>query len=172
MGDIVQALPVQAGYVNDFAAKLSPSNVAQLEAFLKEHEEKTGYAFYVVIVPDMEGLSDEAYVEQLNEAWGLGENHLLILIALDESILRISTGEGLKSLYPDSLLDVVKNDMIASLSLNQFDQAVLQGVGRLVGLPAEQGKAPETPSAGVPWRLVLLGGIIALSLVLYFFFLA
>lgn len=170
-----QALPVQAGYVNDFTAKLSPNNVAQLEAFLKDHDEKTGHAFYVVIVQDMEGQSDEAYAQQLTESWGLKDSHLLILIALDESILRISVGNALTELYPDALLEGVKNDMITLLAQGLFDQAVSQGVSRLVGLPAEQGKAPvrhNSSGDSAPWRLVLLGGLVVLSLGLYFFFLA
>ncbi len=168
-----QALPVRAGHVNDFALKLSPSRVTALENFLETHRLDTGHDLIVVIVENLEGLSVEDYDAQLTEAWGLDANHVLVLIALEEGLLRLSPGDGLRQSYPDAVLEPIKNEMVSLLAQNQFDVAVARAMNLLVG-QAAQGRVVVPGDGGLDgvWRLALLGGALALTLLLYVLFLA
>jgi len=174
------AVPVRSGHVNDYAAKLTVNLIGQLEEFLGEYKTNTGIDVNILLVQDMEGMDIDEFDSAVTEDWGLDENHILLLIALDESVIHISKGDGLEEQFPDELLQAALNDMISALSNSSFDVAIQQGVGRLIGLPAETGTdLPSRPSNGEgtglldgPFRLVILGGALAVSLVLYFFFLA
>lgn len=169
-----QALPERAGYINDFAGVLSVQNALGLEVFLGEHEQNTGHMLIVLIVQNLEGLSVEDYAEQITAKWELGDQHLLLLVSLDESAIRISVGAALRQKYPDAALNVVVDAMIPSLALGNFDQGIADAVERLVGFVAEQGKAtaiaqPINLLQG-PFRLLIIGGVAALSLLLYLLF--
>lgn len=169
-----QALPERAGYINDFAGVLSVQNALELEAFLDEHEQKTGHALHVLIVQNLDGLSAADYDEQITAEWALGDQHLLLLVALDEAAIHISVGDALKQDYPDTVLNVVVDAIIPSLALSNFDRGIADGVGRLVGLVAEQNEAkriakPANFFAGL-FRLLIFGGVAALSLLFYVLF--
>ncbi len=179
MSVAAHAIPVRSGHVNDYGAKLTVNLIAQMEDFLDEYETNTGIDVNILLVQNMEGMEVEGYDAAITEAWALDENHILLLISLDESVIHISKGDGLEEQFPDELLEAALNDMITALSTSTFDGAIRQGVGRLIGLPAESGSGlPSRPSDNGPnlfdgpFRLVILGGALALSLVFYFLFLA
>lgn len=177
---VAQAIPVRSGHVNDYAARLSVNLITQLEEFLDEYETNTGIDVNVLLVQDMEGMDVPAYDAAVTEAWGLGENHILLFIALNDSAIHISKGEALEEEFPDELLQEALDSMIPLLSQGNFDSAIRQGVGRLIGVPAEIGsELPRNSQQDSgpnlfrgPLRLVILGGALALSLVFYFLFLA
>lgn len=165
-----QELPQRSGYVNDLAHVLSESTKSQLEVTLTEYAQKLGRGIYVLLVPTLEGMSVNAYDEAITQAWALKEDHLLMLVSLEESAVHISAGQRIKSSYPDAFLDGVLNAMIPALAQGDFDGGVIQGVNRLIG--AGSPRASQQASWDGAWRLLLLGGALALSLLLYVMFLA
>lgn len=175
LGTTAQALPVRAGHVNDFALKLSASRVTALEDFLEAHQADTGHDIVVLVVKNLEGLSVDDYTAQLKIAWNLGAQHVLILIALEDGLLHLSVGDGLKDTYPDTVLEPIKNDMVSLLAQDQFDVAVSRGINQLVGQAAAiapRGPVDDTGRLQGVWRLALLGGLLVASLLLYVLFLA
>ena len=165
-----QELPERSGYVNDLAHVLSEPTRTQLEATLSEYAQAKGRGVYVLLVPTLEGMSVNAYDEAITQAWALEQDHLFLLVSLEESALHISVGDRIKSLYPDAFLDGVLNAMIPALAQGDFDGGITQGVNRLIG--AGSAGASQQESRDGTWRVILLAGALALSLLLYVVFLA
>lgn len=157
----IEALPERKGYVSDYANVLSSATIAELEPLLTAYAEERGVAIYVLIVPNLEGLSVEAYDERLTRTWALGRRHVLLLVAMEEAVVRLSTGAGVRRLFPDERIDPVLNEtIIPAFARGAFDRGVREGIKRLLGL------APPTADRAL-WRrpaLWLLGGALALAL--------
>ena len=66
--------PQPSGFVNDFAAKLSPDTKQQLENLLTNFKNRTGIEVTVVTVnfDDMQGYPIEDYTLNLGRQWGVG----------------------------------------------------------------------------------------------------
>jgi len=166
-----QALPQRAGYITDEAGVLSLEALADNEALLAEHAQQTGQALYVLIVDNLGGLSATDYDKQLTASWGLGEEHVLLLISLEEQVVHLSTGTASKATYPDERLNAVVEAIVPYLVLKNFDQAISAATDRLVNQVQERVRKKETKSGlEAPLRLALIAGVAVLSAALFFLF--
>lgn len=166
-----QALPERGGYVNDLAHVLSEPTVTQLETAIRQYHEQQGRGIYVLLVPTLEGMAVNAYDDAVTQAWGLEEQDVLMVISLQESAVHLSAGDKVKTLYTDEFLDSVMKSMIPALAQRDFDGGVKQGVTRLIGVGTGVRIAQPAAWNGT-WRMLLLGGALALSLLLYLMLLA
>jgi len=163
---LTQAQPERKGYVSDYANLLQSATIGELETMLREYEQDTGNHLNVLIVPTLDGISMEDYDARVTAAWELGPRHLLLLIALEEGAIRISTGELARQQYPDRIIDpVLKETIIPAFSLGEYDRGVLDGVRRLMGLEPAQPPGPAARLGSLfqeANRWIILGSLTAL----------
>lgn len=100
-------IPAPVGFVNDHAAVFGESERARLEAFLDQVKRKTGAEFAVLVVRTTAPESPNAYKVRVFQNWGLGseekDDGLLMLVSLEERVVRFETGYGLEGALPDGL---------------------------------------------------------------------
>lgn len=72
------------------------------------------------------------YARQLHDAWGVGDaecnNGVVLLVALDDRQMYISTGRGAKDVLTDSAVQAVLSDMKGALRAKRVDLALQTGV--------------------------------------------
>jgi uncharacterized protein len=95
-------------YVVDLAGIMSGDRQHQLNALLKELEQKTAAQVLVLTIQSLDNQSIEEFALATKEKWRLGQkgkdNGLLIVVALKDRKYRIEVGYGLESVLPDSLV--------------------------------------------------------------------
>ncbi len=95
-------------YVVDLAGIIRDDVEAQLNAYLRELEKKTGAQVVILTIKSLDGEDIEGFSLKTAERWKLGEkgkdNGLLITIALNDRAYRFEVGYGLEDILPDSLV--------------------------------------------------------------------
>jgi uncharacterized protein len=129
--------------VNDFAGKLRPETVTEVSRFCEEVRRKSGVAVVTSIVTDMQGLDREEYANRLYETWGIGDQKtdsgVLLLIAVEERMVRIETGYGVEGFITDAdSRRIGQAYLVPSLREGDYDSAVRNGVAALTALIAEE----------------------------------
>ena len=86
--------------VHDEAGILSTNTISQLETKLKSFEDSTSNQVAILIVKSLEGEVLEDYALRVAETWQLGQkekvNGVLLLIAIEDKLMRIEVGYGFK----------------------------------------------------------------------------
>ena len=98
---------------------------SELEAKLKNLEDKSGIQVVVATVKSLEGSDIETYANQLFRNWRLGEakknNGVLLLVAPNEHKVRIEVGYGLEGTLTDALSSVIiSSAMVPRFKANDF----------------------------------------------------
>jgi len=103
-------------YVVDLAGVIPEEVQAQLNAYLKELEQKTTAQVLVLTVQSLDGQSIEEFAFNTKELWKLGQkgkdNGLLIAVAVHDRKYRIETGYGLEGVLPDSLVGSIGREYL------------------------------------------------------------
>ena len=124
------------GFLNDFANIFSPDTKSQLEADLRNFADTTGNEISVVTINSLESESVETYAEKLFQEWGIGkedeDNGLLLLIALEERVMRIEVGYGLEPYVTDIESGrIIREILTPAFQMGEFDQGVLSAIERV-----------------------------------------
>lgn len=121
---------------------------------------QTGYQMAIALMLHLpSSTSAEKYAKSLHDVWGVGDaacdNGILLLIAIEDRQLYISTGAGAKLVLPDASAASVLESMKPALRRGSVDDAVLGGVAAisrvLRGETADGGNFPVAPEE--PWSL-------------------
>ena len=92
--------------VNDFVGVLSDGEFRALENKLLQYEDTTSNQIAIVIISSTGGYDIGQYSAELGEKWGVGrqgkDNGILILTAIDDRNIFISTGYGLEGAVTDA----------------------------------------------------------------------
>ena len=116
---LVQALEVPAlqGYVNDYAAMISPATKDRLENELKAFEQSDSTQLVILTVPSLEGETIEEFGIKVGEAWKIGQknkdNGIIFVVAKQEHKIRIEVGRGLEGRLTDLLAGRIVNLVIS-----------------------------------------------------------
>jgi uncharacterized protein len=98
--------PPLTGRVVDQANIMTAQSRSELEAKLKELEDKSSIQLVVATVKSLQGSDVETYANGLFRSWKLGEakknNGVLLLIAPAEHKVRIEVGYGLEGTLTDA----------------------------------------------------------------------
>ncbi|NLY90424.1 MAG: TPM domain-containing protein [Firmicutes bacterium] len=102
----------------DQAGLLPPSAAEELAALLAQFDKETGNQFLVAILPALPpGERIENYALQIGESAGAGEkgkdNGLLLLVCLEERLIRIEVGTGLEGQITDGRAGRVIRQILA-----------------------------------------------------------
>jgi uncharacterized protein len=132
-------LPAPAGYVNDFARVLDASSREELEALLRDTEQKTSAEVVLVTVTSLNGMSVEEYANRLFQQWGIGkkreDNGVLVLVAPSDREMRIEVGYGLEPVLPDGLAgQIIRDEFLPRFRDGDFKTGIESGLRRIVVL--------------------------------------
>jgi uncharacterized protein len=178
--------PRPAGPVYDGANILEPAAEQQLDARLREYNQRTGRSLIVATVPTLQEDTIENYAVRLFEAWGIGgaetDQGLLLLVAPNERKMRIEVGYGLHQYVTDILSGrIIRNDITPRFKEGDFAGGINAGVGKLIEQldrdPADakavaeaaaaaqrQGGANGGAIAGLIFPLVMFGLFFAITM--------
>ncbi len=161
--------PRLTGRVVDNAGLISNTGEAQLDALLKQHEEKTSNQVVVVTLTSLQGTTIEDFGYQLGRHWGIGQkgrdNGLLLIVAPNERKVRIEVGYGLEGTMTDALAkSVIDGVIVPKFRAGQFEDGISSGVQAIIGILEGNGpewgpkeESDELDAGGVLFLLLLFG---------------
>ena len=131
------SFPPLTGRVVDAAGIMTAQSRSDLEAKLKNLEDKSGIQVVVATVKSLEGGDVETYANQLFRNWKLGEakknNGVLLLVAPNEHKVRIEVGYGLEGTLTDALSSVIiSSAMVPRFKANDFSGGIERGVDGII----------------------------------------
>jgi len=102
--------------VTDYTNTLSPENKQQLESKLEAYDDSSSVQIAVVLIHSLNGYDINEYGTNLIRNWGIGtkgkDNGVLILAAMDDHKIVISTGSGAEGAVPDAIAkEIVDEDI-------------------------------------------------------------
>src|ERR1700728_4336087 len=129
--------PQLTGRVVDQANVMTPESRADLEAKLKDLEDKSGIQLVVATVTSLQGSDVETYANELFRTWKLGQaqknNGVLLLVAPADHKVRIEVGYGLEGTLTDALSSVIiQSAIIPRLKANDFSGGIERGVDGII----------------------------------------
>jgi len=129
--------PPLTGRVVDQANLMSAQDRSDLEAKLKDLEDRSGIQLVVATVRSLEGGDVETYANQLFRTWKLGEakknNGVLLLVAPNEHKVRIEVGYGLEGTLTDALSSVIiSSAIVPRFKAGDFTGGIERGVDGII----------------------------------------
>jgi uncharacterized protein len=131
--------PPLTGRVIDQANVMTAQSRANVEAKLKDLEDKSGIQLVVATVKSLQGGDIETYANQLFRFWKLGEanknNGVLFLVAPAEHKVRIEVGYGLEGTLTDALSSVIiQSAVLPRFKANDFSGGIESGVDGIISV--------------------------------------
>src|SRR5262245_50609938 len=131
--------PPLTGRVVDQANIMTAQSRTDLEAKLRELEDKSSIQLVVATVKSLQGSDVETYANGLFRFWKLGEakknNGVLLLIAPAEHKVRIEVGYGLEGTLTDALSSVIiSSAIIPRFKTGDFSGGIERGVDGIVSV--------------------------------------
>lgn len=177
----VKSLPRPTDYVSDFAHVMSPAAQQRINLLCGQVDRQAHAQIAVVTVQTTDGEPIEQYAVELEDAWGVGpkktDRGVIVLIAVNDRKRFISTGYGLESILPDSLVGQIGRQMVPYLRENDFDNAISLAVGQMSQIIAKDAgvtlsAAPRRgPPQAQPVHLtlgqILLGAIFLIFVLIF-----
>lgn len=178
------SLPEQKdAYVNDFGAYFSPADIAYLKTLFYETWQNTTSQVFLVTVTSLEGYAPSDYATQLFTKWKIGyddkDNGLLVLYAIKENRIWITTGYGLEGILPDSKVGRLLDETYVPLrDNNQTKEGIIKTSEALVKiihenreeiLSGEAGREDQGKREAIIWIIFILFFFILPSILRRFF---
>lgn len=121
--------PTQNIFCQDFAKVLSPETVQAINDKSKETRSQTHVEIAVVTIHSLEGADIKEYSNELFRKWGIGDKEtnsgILILVSMEDRKIRIETGYGSESLFPDSKVKGYIEDMKPFFKNGDFNTGII-----------------------------------------------
>ena len=159
----VSTTPAPTGYIDDYAAVLSPSAKSNMEALCRELHEKTKAQVFLVTVNTTEGEPVEAFANELFAKWKIGEKKtdrgVLMLFAIKDRKRWIEIGYGLEGILNDAKVGDIGRSMVPALQSANYDDAAANGLRQItqiiatdsnVTLDALSNSTETKPNAAAP----------------------
>jgi uncharacterized protein len=160
--------PKSQGYITDTARLLDAGAVTEIDASIRETEQKTAAEIAVVTVASLDGMSVEEYANRLFKEWGIGkkgrDNGVLILVAFNDRKIRIEVGYGLEPVLPDGLAgEIIRNAAIPAFKDGDFPKGIVATVRRVTAIvqanetvsPEERKRFQDAASGGLKVALLM-----------------
>jgi uncharacterized protein len=131
--------PPLTGRVVDQAGVMNAQSRADVEAKLKNLEDKSSIQLVVATVKSLQGSDIETFANELFRFWKLGEaqknNGVLLLVAPSEHKVRIEVGYGLEGTLTDALSSVIiQSAIIPRFRANDFSGGIERGVDGIISV--------------------------------------
>jgi uncharacterized protein len=181
LAERVEDLPKPTDYVSDYAHVLSPETIARIDSICAQLDHSAANAqIAVVTIHDLGGDDSADFATRLFSQMKIGakgtDRGVLLLFAVNDHRRSIKVGYGLEGILPDGKTGDIGREMVPDLRANNFDGAVLLGVGEIAQVITADAKVTlneEPGMAGQPVRQVHHGSgagkLILLIIILIFF---
>jgi uncharacterized protein len=131
--------PALTGRVVDQAGVMTAASRSDVEAKLKNLEDKSGIQLVGATVKSLQGSDVETYANQLFRFWKLGEakknNGALLLVAPNEHKVRIEVGYGLEGTLTDALSSVIiTTAIVPRFKTGDFSGGIERGVDGIINV--------------------------------------
>src|ERR1700688_1833462 len=131
--------PALTGRVVDQAGVMTAQSRSDIEAKLKDLEDKSGIQLVVATVKSLQGSDVETYANELFRAWKLGQaqknNGVLLLVAPAEHKVRIEVGYGLEGTLTDALSSVIiSSAIVPRFKANDYSGGIERGVDAIISV--------------------------------------
>jgi len=131
--------PPLTGRVVDQAGVMTAESRSDIEAKLKDIEDKSGIQLVVATVKSLQGGDIETYANELFRSWKLGQaqknNGVLLLVAPAEHKVRIEVGYGLEGTLTDALSSVIiSSAIIPRFKSGDFSGGIERGVDGIISV--------------------------------------
>jgi uncharacterized protein len=141
-------IPQLKGYVNDYAAMISPQAKAELDDELQNFEKTDSTQIVILTVPSLEGEAIEDFGIKVAEAWKIGQkgkdNGVLFIVAKQEREARIEVGRGLEGRLTDLMAGRIIDLVVKPrFKRGDFDGGFISGVSSLIDATRGEFKADE-----------------------------
>jgi len=168
-------VPKLEGYVNDYAAMISPSAKAELERELQSFEQTDSTQIVILTVPSLGGEPIEDFGIKVADAWKIGQktkdNGVIFIVSKQDRKMRMEVGRGLE----DRLTDLMSGRIIdlvvkPRFKREDYDGGFIAAVSALIDVTRGEFKAEgkhrsrtyENPSRLLTF--LIFGGIVMLIL--------
>ena len=140
-------LPALTGRVVDSANLLSAATEKEVGERLAALEAKTSDQLVVVTVPSLGGETIDTFSMRLGNGWGVGredlDNGVLLVVAPNERVTRISVGLGLEGLLTNGRSAEIVQGLIARFKTGSYDEGVKFGVGEIIRTLESDARRPR-----------------------------
>jgi uncharacterized protein len=131
--------PPLTGRVVDQANVMTPQSRSDIEAKLKDLEDKSSIQLVVATVKSLQGGDIETYANELFRTWKLGQaqknNGVLLLVAPNEHKVRIEVGYGLEGTLTDALSSVIiSSAIVPRFKAGDFSGGIGRGVDGIISV--------------------------------------
>jgi len=165
----IPAKPDPPRLVNDFAMKLSPSELQSLEQKLKGYSDTTSTQIAVVIVKTTGDSDPYDYAIKIAKDWGVGQkdknNGLVLLWATETRKLRIVTGRGMEATITDAVSKrIINNILKPAFKAGQFYKGLDEATSEIMKRASGEFEAEPSEGEGsaIPFLIIFLVVIIIL----------
>ena len=145
---VVPSRPSPPRLVNDLANVLTPEQEQALENKLVAYDDSTSNQIAVVTMPTTGDYPIEDVALQILRTWGVGnkekDNGIVVLAAIEDRKIWISTGYGLEGAVPDiTAKNIIENDILPGFREGNFYRGFDDGTTSIMQAAAGEYTAPE-----------------------------
>ncbi len=163
----LQTIPPLTARVIDTTGTLSAAQRDALEAKLAAFEQSKGAQIVVLMLPTTQPEDITGYAQRVGELWKLGRKNvgdgLLLVVAKNDRVVRITTAKSLEGAVPDLAASrVIEQAITPQFRNGDFAGGLDAGTDQLMALIAGEGlPAPAQPqiaaaNAGLDWMQLAL----------------
>jgi len=172
-------IPRPLGFVSDYAGRLRPDTVRELDGVIRELQQTTGAEIAVVVVDSTAPLTAFDYAMKVAEAWKPGaagkDNGVVFLVAAQDRQIFILTGYGVEGVLPDGRVGEIRDRLVVpAFRRGDMDAGIRDATRTMAALIAQQYGVSLTgvpaPTTSAPLQVGLLPVLVFLGvlvLVLY-----
>lgn len=147
IGQKIPPRPNPPRLVNDYTGTLTADQVSSLEKTLVAFDDSTSNQIVVAIVNTLDGYEPAEYGLELGRKWGVGNkktnNGVVLLIALEDHKVNISTGYGLEGALPDvTCAQIIDHDITPQFKKGNYYRGIDAGVTSIMKATQGEYKAP------------------------------
>jgi uncharacterized protein len=146
----IARLPDPAGPVTDLAGILDPGTRQRLFQAIRDVQERTTAEIAILTVPTIAPQTIEEYSVAIFDHWKVGkrgqDNGLLLLVAVQDRRMRITTGYGLEGILPDGKVGEIRDrEILPHFRAGRYAEGILRGTETLAGVILAQGEGGARP---------------------------
>jgi uncharacterized protein len=165
---VVPAKPNPPRLVNDFANVLTPEQEQALESKLVAYDDSTSNQIAVVTIQTTGDYAVQEVGLEILRRWGVGgqakkDNGIVIVVAVNDRSINISTGYGLEGAVPDiTAKNIIENDIVPQFRAGNYYRGLDAGTSSVMRAAAGEYQAPEnyrnrgTGSGGISFGKIFI----------------
>ena len=168
----IPSQPSPPRLVNDYTGTLTADQSNALERKLVAFDDSTSTQIAVVIINELGGYDISDYALKLGREWGVGgkdhSNGVVLLIAIQDRKINISTGYGVEGALPDVTAKYIIEEVIKpNFKGRDYYRGIDEGTDAIIKAVKGEYKVSKKKkhgNSGVPFVVILFLTILILSL--------